>query len=88
MSKDNVNLIETEFIQTWEEKEQRKKREFMDDIINEKEILEKTMFFHLDIEDHNISTLSSMNQEFFLENKSGLKKSIVENNSKLSDLLK
>ena len=80
MSKDTVKMIESEFIQTWEEKNQRKKRQFMDDMINEKEILEKCVFLSLDIEEDDLGKLSfekkSLNSEMSLDRKSLLSKGI------------
>ena len=51
MSSGNLKMIEKEFIQQWEEKDQRKKREFLDEMIYEKEILERCTFFHLDLDE-------------------------------------
>lgn len=88
MQKDNVKLIESEFIQTWEEKEQRKKREFMDEMFNEKEILEKTPFFELDIDDEDLEDLTKSNQEIMLEGKEAIKKSLFTEGTDLMKLLK
>ena len=88
MQKDNVKLIESEFIQTWEEKEQRKKREFMDEMFNEKEILEKTPFFELDIDAEDLEYLPKSNQEIMLEGKEAIKKSLFTEGTDLMKLLK
>jgi hypothetical protein len=88
MSKDNIKLIETEFIQTWEEKEQRKKREFMDEMFNEKEILEKTPFFVLDIDDENLEDVSKSNQEIVFEGKEMMKHSLMSETQDLRQFIK
>ena len=77
MSTDNVKMIESDFIQTWEEKEQRKKREFMDDMYNEKEKLEKTEFFLLDIEEESFRFDSLKTNEFMINSNRSLNKSLT-----------
>lgn len=52
---DNGKIIDKEFIQQWEEKTQKKKREFLDEMTYEKEVLERCSFFHLDLEDEDDS---------------------------------
>lgn len=64
MKNSYTKLIESDFMKSWEEKEQRKKREFMDHMIHEKERLEKTVFFTLDIEDDLIESISTQNNDF------------------------
>ena len=87
MSIENIKLIENEFIQTWEEKEQRKKREFMDDMICEKEILEKTIFFRLNYDEDDITSGSFSTQKISM-NSGKIKGSLTLGEVELEDFIR
>ena len=86
MSNDNGGLLENEFIQIWDEKEKKKRREFMDEIVFEKEKLEKISFFTLDLERDDINTNSLEKTEFSVDLKN--KNSLLSRNFKLNKLIK
>lgn len=82
MSKEKVQIIASDLIENWEKKEQRKKRDFMDEMINEKETLEKTVFFLLDIgseflkahaEDARFADLKSFRKAYSVRGEAALK---------------
>ena len=83
MSKDSNKIIEDDFFETWDKEEKEKKINFNNQILNEKQTLEKVRFFHLDIERDFIED-KGQNETVRIEIGQSLKKITDLNSTQLS----